>query len=272
MDSRFLQERGTQVYTGTELILKGALEGRVSLLTGYPGSPVADFFNVARNVRELLNEKGILVQVANNEALGAARVNGAQMEDLKALAVMKSVGAHVASDALALGNLSKSSHKGGALIVIGDDPWSESTQVPTDSRFLAKHLHMPVMEPATFQELKDWVSVGLDLSAKANLYMAYLVTTNLADGGGTVTVYPNQFPVINTKRPVEIDTSSIPVDETVVLSPRTAVREATLADRYADLIRFARLHEVNQILYPGAPREIGFITSGIASSYLQHAL
>ena len=271
MDSRFAQDRGTQVYTGTELLLKGALEGKVSLLTGYPGSPIADFFNSARNIKELLEDKGILFQIANNEALGAARVNGSQMEDIKAVVAMKSVGAHVASDGLALGNLSKTSHKGGALVVIGDDPWSESTQVPSDSRFLAKHLHMPVMEPATFQELKDWVSIGLDLSAKSNLYVAYLVTTNLADGGGSVTVYANQYPTINTKRPVEIDTRSIPVEETVVLSPRTAVREETLSDRYTELIRFCTLYEVNKILYSDASKHIGFITSGIAYSYLEHA-
>ncbi len=272
MDARFRQDRGIQVYTGSELLLKGALEGKVSLLTGYPGSPLADFFNSARTIKELLKDKGILFQVANNEALGAARVNGSQMEDIKAIVAMKSVGAHVASDGLALGNLSKSSHKGGALVVIGDDPWSESTQVPSDSRFLAKHLHMPVMEPATFQELKDWVSVGLDLSAKSNLYVTYLVTTNLADGGGSVVVYGNQYPTINIKRPVEIDTSAIPVEETVILSPRTAVREETLADRYADLIRFCQLHEVNKILYPGKSHSIGFVTSGIAYSYLEHAL
>ena len=272
MDVRFLQERGTQAYTGTELILKGALEGGVSLLTGYPGSPLADFFNSARLVKELLKEKGIVFQVANNEALGAARVNGSQMEDIKAIVAMKSVGAHVASDGLALGNLSKTSHKGGALVVIGDDPWSESTQVPGDSRFLAKHLHMPVMEPATFQELKDWVPIGLDLSAKSNLYLAYIVTTNLADGGGSVTVYANQYPAINVKRPVEVDTHSIPVEETVVLSPRTAVREESLTDRYAELIQYAELYEINKICYKGASRKLGFITSGLAYSYLEHAL
>ncbi len=271
MDARFAQDRGIQVFTGTELLLKGALEGKVSLLTGYPGSPIADFFNSARNIKELLKDKGILFQIANNEALGVARVNGSQMEDIKAVVAMKSVGAHVASDGLALGNLSKTSHKGGALVVIGDDPWSESTQVPSDSRFLAKHLHMPVMEPATFQELKDWVSIGLDLSAKSNLYVAYLVTTNLADGGGSVAVYGNQYPTINTKRPVEIDTRSIPVEETVVLSPRTAVREETLTDRYSELLQFCRLYEVSKVLYANTSKHIGFITSGIAYSYLEHA-
>ncbi|OGX01777.1 MAG: hypothetical protein A3J12_04935 [Omnitrophica bacterium RIFCSPLOWO2_02_FULL_44_11] len=272
MSERFFQDKGIQAYTGTELLLKGALEGKVSLLTGYPGSPVADFFNAGKTIRDYLREKGIVFQVANNEALSAARLNGAQMEDIKAIAVMKSVGAHVASDGLALGNIAKTSHKGGALVVIGDDPWSESTQVPTDSRYLSKHLHMPVLMPGTFQELKDWVSIGLDLSAKSNLFISYIVTTNLADGGGTVSVYGNQAPTINARRPVEIDTASIPVEETVVLSPRTAAREETLADRYGDLLHFSEMYELNKIFHREGTNKIGFITSGIAHSYLEHAL
>src|SRR3989338_2389530 len=111
MSERFFQDKGIQAYTGTELLLKGALEGKVSLLTGYPGSPVADFFNAGKTIRDYLREKGIVFQVANNEALSAARLNGAQMEDIKAIAVMKSVGAHVASDGLALGNIAKTDRK-----------------------------------------------------------------------------------------------------------------------------------------------------------------
>ena len=44
-DPRFLAESGREVFTGNELLIKGVLEvdGGVHLLTGYPGSPVADF-------------------------------------------------------------------------------------------------------------------------------------------------------------------------------------------------------------------------------------
>jgi len=113
VDPRFLQEEGKQVFNGAELLLKGAFEADVSLMTGYPGSPVAEFFNAAEAAKELLKDKGIVFEIANNEALGGARLNGSQMEDLRAMAVMKSVGFHVASDGLALGNLAKSSHQGG---------------------------------------------------------------------------------------------------------------------------------------------------------------
>ncbi len=273
MDKRFIKAEGLEVFTGTELLWKGALEGGVSLLTGYPGSPVADFFNTPRDIQDLLKEKGIVFQIANNEALAAARLNGSQMADIRAMVVMKSVGFHVASDGLALGNLSKSGHRGGALVVVGDDPWSESTQVPTDSRFMARHLQMPVMEPSTFQELKDWVSIALDLSEKSDLYITYLVTTNQADGGGTVKVFPNVYSPINTLHPITLETHRIPVEETVILSPRTAKKEETLGKRFSDLLFHARQSNINAIYHSEAGRrKAGFITSGLAFCYLEQAL
>ena len=165
IDPRFLVESGTEIFTGCELILKGCLEtpGGVALLTGYPGSPVAGFFDACQDIAGLLNEHGIAAKMANNEALAVSMVNGAQMVGVKGIAVFKSVGLHVASDALALGALAGIPFDtGGAVIVAGDDPWSDSTQVPADSRYLCKHLFMPVMEPSDPQELKDWIDLGMN--------------------------------------------------------------------------------------------------------------
>ncbi len=273
MDERFLQSSGLQVYNGTELLLKGALEGGAALLTGYPGSPLADFFDAARSAKELLIEKGIVFEMANNEALAVARLNGSQMADVRAMAVMKSVGAHVASDGISLGNLAKATHDGGALVVIGDDPWSDSTQVPADSRFLCAHMHLPVLEPSTFQEYKDWVKVGFELSAASSLFLCYLVTTNQADGGGTVEVYPNQYPQINKLQRITLKTATLPVEESVLLPPRTGRREATLPNRYHLLLEAVRARGVNRILDAPAKRQpIGFISSGLAYCYLEQAL
>src|SRR3954464_11046545 len=137
MDKRFSKTNGVEAYTGNELLVKGSLEGGINLLTGYPGSPVADVFEVAKSIAPYLKEHGILAQLANNEALAGARLNGSQMADLRSVAVMKSVGFNVAADSLATGTLAKTGHKGGAVIIVGDDPWTDSTQVPQDSRRLS---------------------------------------------------------------------------------------------------------------------------------------
>ncbi|MDP7010633.1 MAG: thiamine pyrophosphate-dependent enzyme [Verrucomicrobiota bacterium] len=275
-DPRFSRDAGCEVFTGNELLVKGCLEteGGTHLWTGYPGSPVSAFFDVARGLRGLLKEHGIHAAIANNEALGAAMVNGSQMHGLRAITVQKSVGAHVASDALALGNLVGAHPEGGAVIVLGDDPWSDSTQVAADSRFLCKHLMMPVLEPSDAQELKDWIDLAFKLSRESELYIGYLVTTNQADGGGSVQARTNHFPDTNSRNPFGLDTSAIDLERNVLLPPRTWRKEQELPERFERLWASARRHGANRILRPASPmgRGLGFVTSAAAYSYLRHAL
>ena len=278
VDPRFLKDGGAEVFTGNELLIKGALEvdGGVHLLTGYPGSPVAGFFDTMEEIAPLLKSHGIRGCIANNEALGAAMLNGSQMAPLRGICAMKSVGLHVAADALALGNLAGAHPNGGALVLIGDDPWSDSTQVPADSRYLCKHMYLPVLEPATNQELKDWIDLAFKLSREANLYIGYLVTTNQADGGGSVVCRTNHYPELSTINKFNIDTAAIDFERTVLLPPRTWLREQGMPERFARLFASARRLGANQIINARDNSrwraEIGFVATGLGYSYLQHAL
>ncbi len=273
MDERFLKEEGLEVFTGNELILKGGLESGMGLLTGYPGSPVSDIFDAASAIAPMLQKHGVLAEMAHNEALSVARLNGSRMAGIRAMAVMKSVGLNVASDGLALGNLSEPNNAGGSIVVVGDDPWIESTQINNDSRFLSQHLHMPILEPATFQEMKDWVGLAFELSSLSNLYMTYLVTTNQADGGGTVWVRPNRYPGVSTLRPITLDTDKVDLDNTVLLPPRTGEREASLPKRFESFLQGARDRQMNRVLYAQTSRSpIGLVASGLTYCYVEHAL
>src|SRR4029078_4416506 len=107
---------------------KAALEtgGGVHLLTGYPGSPVAGFFDILGDLKDLLKSRGVKAFQANNEAIGAAAVNGSQMAPMRAICAFKSVGTHVASDALALGTLAGGEPTGGAGIIRREETWGGS--------------------------------------------------------------------------------------------------------------------------------------------------
>jgi len=272
--SKFLRESGADTFNGNELLVKGALEteGGVHLLTGYPGSPTATFFDVVAACADLLKEHGIEGRIANNEALAAASINGSQMGPLRAMAVVKSVGLHVASDGLSIGNLAGAHPKGGAVIVSGDDPWSETTQVPADSRFLFRHMFMPVIEPSTSQEIKDFVDLGFKLSRASNLYLGYIITSTLADGGGTVTCRPNRYPLTNMNHPYDLDSFALNLEDTLLLPPRTGRREVELPQRFERLHLAVREWNINPLEDVPEQNELVIVTSGMAYQYVVQTL
>src|SRR5687768_9961561 len=226
IDPRFLAGSGREVYTGNELLVKGCLEveGGIHLMSGYPGSPISGFFDTMGDIKDLLQQRGIRAFQANNEALAAAALNGSQMMPCRGIVAMKNVGVHVASDALALGNLAGANPQGGAVVIMGEDPWCDSTQVPADSRFMCEHLRMPAVEPGDIQELKDWIGLCFKLSQAAGHYIGYIVSSAQADGGGTVTVNPNHYPQLNSKQRTQLETASVDLNK-VLLPPRTWQQE-----------------------------------------------
>ncbi len=164
-----------QVMNGNELVIQGGLEAGFSLYTGYPGSPLADYFNILHARRRELARRGVRVAIANSEANAAAMASGCKQAGRNCLLAMKSMGLHVAADSLSVGNFANPGRpkldpetdaqtRPGVVVVVGDDPWSMSTSTPADSRYLFKHLHMPFLEPASPQEVKDWVAHALTVS------------------------------------------------------------------------------------------------------------
>ena len=274
VDPRFQLEEGLNVFNGNELMVKGALEtpGGVHLLTGYPGSPISEFFDVLTSLKGLLEEHGVRAQISNNEALSMAAVNGAVLLGLRAMTVMKSVGLHVASDGLAIGNLGGVTKGGGAVVVAGDDPWCDSTQVPADSRFLFEHHRVPVIEPSTPQEVKDLVAMAFDISSSANLYAGYIITTTLADGGGTVELGKNYWPKVSQINRLNVEPEAIPLEEQVLLPPRTWLQEMTFDDRFDKATKRAREIGLNRMEGPSGACAVGFVAAGTAYQYLAQAL
>ena len=277
IDRRFLTESGSEVFTGNELLIKGVLEttGGVHLLGGYPGSPIAGFFDTISLLKDLFKAHHVRAVINNNEALAAAMLNGSQTLPVRAMIGMKSVGVHVAADALALANLAGSHRDGGGVLLIGDDPWSDSTQVPVDSRYLAKHLFMPTLEPSNAQEVKDFVELSFQLSARSELIVGYIITTNLADGGGTVTCRPNHFPATNLATQIDLETRAIDTDKRVLLPPKTWWQEASFPDRHGRMVQAAKELGVNRIDHAppdGQQAPLGFVSAGLGHDYLVQAL
>jgi indolepyruvate ferredoxin oxidoreductase len=258
----------TEILNGNELIIQGALEAGFHLYTGYPGSPLADYFNILYERKNEFQEKGIRVVIANSEANAAAMASGAKQAHKNALVAMKSMGLHVASDALSVGNFSNPG-LGGVVIVVGDDPWSISTSSPADSRYLFKHLHIPFLDPSTPQELKDWMKIALEISLQTSVYQGVLLTTFMAEGGGRVEVGVEKK-IDGTL--IELDPSTFDLAKNVMVPPNSLK-----ADVYMINERFPKVYEVlkqqrlDQV-FGNTDSKIGFITSGAVFEILKQVL
>lgn len=260
-----------KILNGNELLIQGALEAGFNLYTGYPGSPLADFFNILYERKNELQKKGVRVVIANSEANAAAMASGAKMAGQNVLVGMKSMGLHVASDALSVGNFANPGpeKKSGVVVAVGDDPWSISTSTPADSRYLFKHLHMPFLEPSSPQELKDWMAKALELSQESSVYTGILLTTFMAEGGGRVLVGPEK---ILSQEPITLNPSDFNLSANVMVPPNSL-----LADKEMILNRFPRvkivLGKLNLDEISGnIGSKIGIISSGGVFETLKQVL
>jgi indolepyruvate ferredoxin oxidoreductase len=256
------------IKNGNELIIEGALEAGFHLYTGYPGSPLADYFNILYERKNEFHAKGLRVVIANSEANAAAMASGAKQAHKNALVAMKSMGLHVAADALSVGNFANPG-TGGVVIVVGDDPWSISTSSPADSRYLFKHLHIPFLDPSTPAELKDWMKVALDLSKKTTVYQGLLLTTFMAEGGGRVSAGVEKK---IDHQLIELDPATFDLSKNVMVPPNSFRADiAMINERFPKVTEALRELNLDKV-FGNSDSKIGFITSGAVFEILKHVL
>jgi indolepyruvate ferredoxin oxidoreductase len=264
-----------KILNGNELLIQGGLEAGFHLYTGYPGSPLADFFNILYERKDELHGKGIRVVIANSEANAAAMASGAKMAGQNVLVAMKSMGLHVAADALSVGNFAnpglvdERGQKAGVVIAVGDDPWSISTSTPADSRYLYKHLHIPFLEPSTPQELKDWMKVALELSRESSIYVGILLTTFMAEGGGRVEL-GTEAQVAHG--PVTLDPSKFNLSENVMVPPNSLGADIRMMQqRFPKFLEALEKKKLDKT-YGNPTASIGIVSSGAVFETLKQVL
>jgi indolepyruvate ferredoxin oxidoreductase len=205
LEDRYLAEHGTVFLTGIQALARIPVDqlrrdrraGRRSaaLVSGYPGSPLGGYdLEMARVVRQVA-DLPIVHRPAVNEELGATAVMGSQLASTRPDARYdgvvgiwygKAPGLDRATDALRHGVFAGSSHDGGALALVGDDPSAKSSTMPSSSDAALVDLHMPILYPGTVAECLELGLHGIAMSRATGLWSALKVVTPIADGSGTV--------------------------------------------------------------------------------------
>ncbi len=166
---------------GNEAIVRGALEAGVQMATGYPGTPSSEIIeNLARSARP----GQLYVEWSVNETVAMEVAAAASLAQLRALCVMKENGVNVASDFLL--HLTIAGTRGGLVLVACDDPGGLSSVTEGESRFLARFLEIPLLEPASLQEAKDMTKWAFELSEEVRNVVLLRSVTRMSHASGNV--------------------------------------------------------------------------------------
>ena len=180
--NKLLSPANTKVlFLGNEAIARGALEAGVSVATGYPGTPSSE---VIESLASVAREKNMYVEWSVNEKVALEVAAAASFAGLRSLCVMKQNGVNVASDFLL--HLTASGTRGGLVLVACEDPGALSSVNEGESRYFARMLEMPLLEPADFQEAKDLTKWAFELSEQIGNVVMLRSVTRMSHASGNV--------------------------------------------------------------------------------------
>ncbi len=178
-----LEKAGKKVVLlGNEAIARGAVEAGVGLVASYPGTPSSE---VPMTLSKIAKDCGFYFEYSSNEKVAFETAAGAAWSGVRSLTAMKHFGLNVASDSVS--PVAYAGVKGGYVVVVADDPkgWS-SAQSEQDTRYFARMIKMPVIEPSNPQECLDLTKFAFDLSEEFEIPVFFRTTTKVSHSVGTV--------------------------------------------------------------------------------------
>ncbi|MBS7653079.1 indolepyruvate ferredoxin oxidoreductase subunit alpha [Candidatus Bathyarchaeota archaeon] len=245
---------------GNEAIARGAIEAGVSVAAGYPGTPSSEIGDALSQVADAL---GFYFEWSTNEKVALEVAFGASMCNQRSIVSMKHVGLNVALDILNL--ISLRGVRGGLVLVSADDPSQHSSGQEQDNRWLAKMNCVPVLEPSTPQEAKEYTRYAFELSERRRTPVMVRTVTRLSHMRGKVTLGP----ISREKRMAEFDWEGF--SYRVSGFDRLFRREKELNDKLK-LIQ-EDFEELNlNLLKMGGDERFGFIGAGLSFNYAHDAV
>lgn len=183
MSSKILSEAGKKVILlGNEAIVRGALEAGVEFASTYPGTPASE---IGDSFSAVSKQAGIYFEYSANEKVAFEAATGAALSGVRSIVSFKHYGLNVASDSIF--PLPYFGVNAGMVIVFADDPscWS-SVQSEQDSRYYAIIAHIPMLEPSSPQECKEYMKIAFELSEKLKYPVFVRLTTRVSHAKGIV--------------------------------------------------------------------------------------
>lgn len=241
---------------GAEAIAQGAIDGGMSGIYAYPGTPSTEITEYIQKSKTA-NDKKIHSKWSVNEKTAMETALGMSYAGKRAMVCMKHVGLNVAADPFI--NSAITGVNGGLIITVADDPSMHSSQNEQDSRYYGNFAMIPILEPSNQQEAYDMAREGFLFSEKYKIPIMIRITTRLSHSRYGV----------ETKNPFDENSLTLPEDpKQFILLPAIArVRYKTLLGNQTNFLSESENSQYNKFI-AGKNKSLGIIACGITYNYL----
>lgn len=238
-----------------QAIARGAWEAGVKVLSAYPGTPSTE---IAENFAKMSD---IYAEWAPNEKVAVEVALGASVAGARSMACMKHVGLNVAADPLF--TAAYTGVNAGLVIVVADDPGMHSSQNEQDSRYYAKSAHIPMLEPSSAGEAKEFMKLAYEWSEQYDTPVLLRVTTRVAHSHGIVELGERKE---TENKPYQKDIAKY------VCMPANAIkRHVAVETREKAFAQMVNTAPINVAEYTNE-NEIGVVCAGVVYEYVKEAL
>ena len=193
MNPLALTEPGRTILAmGNDAIVRGGLEAALGFFSTYPGTPASE---IGEGYLALKKEfPHIHAEFSVNEHVAAHGAQGASWAGVRSMVTMKHVGMNVAAEVLHFAGYT--GVRAGLVVVIGSDPGATSSTSEQDDRWYSLHTHLPILEPSSIQEAKDFTARAFELSERYNLPVIVNAPSKLCHNIGSLRLgaLPAVFP------------------------------------------------------------------------------
>jgi len=244
------------LFLGDEAIAQGAIDGGMSGVYAYPGTPSTEITEFIQE-NPLAIERDIHRKWSANEKTAMETALGMSYAGKRSMTCMKHVGLNVAADVFM--NAAMTGINGGLIVAVADDPSMHSSQNEQDSRFYGKFAMVPVLEPSNQQEAYDMARDGFALSELTKVPVLLRITTRLAHSRAGVVRKD-----VLSENPLVLPTDP----RQFILLPAIARRKYKKLLSSQDLYQELSNESIYNRYEEGKDNSLGIVACGIAYNYL----
>ena len=241
---------------GAEAIAQGAIDGGVSGVYAYPGTPSTEINEYVQD-SEQAHSKNIHSQWTANEKTALEAALGMSYSGKRAMVCMKHVGLNVAADAFM--NSAITGINGGLVVAVADDPSMHSSQNEQDSRYYGKFAQIPILEPSNQQEAYDMAYSGFKLSEELEVPVMLRITTRLSHSRSGI-VRKEEMPQNDFSLPKDLK-------QFILLPSLARKRYNKLVEARPEFEQSSAVSVYNSF-FDGENKKLGIIACGITFNYL----